>query len=120
LPAPTAGDRRESLGREQAFEFLLLGSEADIRRFAVGRERRVDARNPKRQAIEMRRLARAFERKSNAPEIVASRQRSLLAWRKFDCARLALRANSVNSRRLDAKAKSSKRRGLSRLPADAL
>jgi len=71
LAAPAAGNRLERLGREQAFEFLLLRGEHEIGGEPVRRERRKDARDLERRAVEMRRLARAFERKRDAPEIVA-------------------------------------------------
>ena len=71
LPPPAAGDRRKRLGRQQAFEFLLVGREFEIDGPAIGCERRVNARDAERGAVEMRGLACTFERERNASEIIA-------------------------------------------------
>jgi hypothetical protein len=69
LPAPGVVERCEGVGRDGAFERLLVRREFDVRRQFIGRERGEGDARLEGAAVEMEIFCRAFEREGDPAEI---------------------------------------------------
>src|SRR5262245_44587089 len=69
LLAPSVRHGRERVGRQHALELLLLGRELQIGSAPIRRERGENARRFERDAVEMRRLCCARERKCDSLQV---------------------------------------------------